>query len=91
LYLSVILPGGMHPNGQDPITHRLCYLNHNRLESLSKEIADLRDIITIKVNNTSRPSDHILPVIAERLDEIEADLHRHWQTAIRIGMPISEK
>lgn len=66
-------------------------LIHNRLETLSEEIADLRDIISINTNDTSRASDHILPVIAERLDEIEAELQRHWQTAIRIGVTTTER
>ena len=66
-------------------------LIYNRLETLSEEIADLRDIVSIKANDTSRPRDRILPAIAERLDEIEAELQRHWQTAIRIGVTTTER
>ncbi|MBK7494488.1 MAG: hypothetical protein IPI28_03390 [Candidatus Omnitrophica bacterium] len=66
-------------------------LINNRLETLSEEIADLRDIIVLKANDTSRASDHILPAIAGRLDEIEAELQRHWQTAIRIGVTTTER
>ncbi len=64
-------------------------LINNRLETLSEEIADLRDII--KASDTSRASDHILLAIAGRLDEIEAELQRHWQTAIRIGVTTTER
>jgi hypothetical protein len=53
-------------------------LIYNRLQTLSEEIADLREIISIKANDVSRSSKHILPAIAGRLDEIEAELHRHW-------------
>lgn len=66
-------------------------LINNRLETLSEEIADLRDILVVKANDTSRASDHILPAIAGRLDEIEAELQRHWQTAIRIGVTTTER
>lgn len=66
-------------------------LIHNRLTTLSEEIADLRDIIVLKANDTSRASDHILPAIAGRLDEIEAELQRHWQTAIRVGVTTTER
>jgi hypothetical protein len=66
-------------------------LINNRLETLSEEIADLRDIIVLKANDTSRPSDHIIPAIAGRLDEIEAELNRHWQTAIRTGVTTTER
>jgi hypothetical protein len=66
-------------------------LINNRLETLSEEIDDLRDIIVLKANDTSRAGEHVLPVIAERLDEIEAELKRHWQTAIRVGVTTTER
>ena len=66
-------------------------LINNRLETLSEEIADLRYIIVVKANDTNRAGMHVLPVIAERLDEIEAELQRHWQTAIRIGVTTTER
>ncbi len=34
--------------------------------------------------------DHILPSIVGRLDEIEVELHKHWQTAIRTGATTTE-